>query len=192
MQNEAPKVNAFLEDYAYLSTALVQAYQCTLKDEYLFLAQDLSNKAISELYEDGKWFFSKGEFITQADISDSSYAGSVGVMVDALLSLGSLIDLKYRKIAFDTLEYYSMKLVKKPIRFPYLFSQALRYVKEDRILKGNIENLADKQEEFMGLNYPYMLRYKNKEDETLLCGVSSCYTSLTKNANLDEELQKTL
>ena len=192
MLDSEPSVTAFLEDYAYLSTALIQAYQSTLNTQYLDLAQILCEKAVEELYEDGKWFFSKGEFITQADISDSSYAGSVGVMVDALLSLGVLVDLKYRHIAFTTLEYYSMKLVKKPNRFPYLFTQALRYVKEDRVLKGSSESLEKREEEFFSLNYPYMLRTLAQEDETLLCGVQSCYTALSSDADLNEELQKTL
>lgn len=192
MIDSEAKVNAFLEDYAYLSTSLLQAYESTLNEKYLHLAQDLCEQAINELYEEGKWFFSKGEFITEADISDSSYAGSVGVILDALLSLGVLIDLKYRHIAFKSFEYYSMKLVKKPIRYPYLFSQALRYVKEDRVLKGNKSALKERQQEFMELTYPYMLRSLSQENETLLCGIQSCYTSLTPEASLKEELQKTL
>jgi len=95
-----PKVDAFLEDYAYLSTALIQAYQVTLDQKHLLLAQVLCNKALTLFFEAGRWYFSKGEFITEAEMGDSSYPGSIGVMVDALLSLGVLIDEKFGLFAF--------------------------------------------------------------------------------------------
>jgi len=155
------KVNAFLEDYAYLSVALIQAYQTILNEKYLHLAQIISKKTLEDFFEVERWYFSKGESTTEADISDSSYAAPVGVIIGGLLSLGTLLNKKYRNFAFKSLEYYSTQLVKKPVHYPYLFNQALCYIKEDC-------------------------------DETLLCGVQSCYSSLTINCNLEKELLKTL
>ena len=192
MVDTPAKIDAFLEDYAYLSSALLQAYQTTLNQDYLNLAHDLTQKALTKFYEGGKWYFSKGEFITDAAISDSSYPGSIGVMVDVLLSLGVLVDLKYRDFAFSTLEFYSMKLNKKPIHSPYLFSQTLRYLKEDRIVKGNKINLRNYQESFSYTRNPYLLRHIVQTEETLLCGVQSCFTSLNNNSNFTQELEKTL
>lgn len=187
-----PKVDAFLEDYAYLSTALIQAYQVTLDQKHLLLAQILCNKALELFFEGGRWYFSKGEFITEAEMGDSSYPGSIGIIIDALLSLGVLIDAKYRHFAFMSLEYYSAKLVKKPVHFPYLFNQAMRYIKEDRIFKGEKAALDRLNETILKLDYPYILRVQADANETLLCGVQSCYASLKEDANLQEELNKTL
>jgi len=192
MINSDPKVDAFLEDYAYLSTALIQAYQVTLNKEHLLLAQVLCNKALELFFEGGKWYFSKGEFITEADIGDSSYPGSIGVMIDALLSLGTLVDEKYRRFAFMSLEYYSAQLVKRPVHYPYLFNQAMRYLKEDRVIKGNKKALLEYNDAILKTNYPYLLRSLEDIQEILLCGVQSCYASLKPDADLQVEIDKTL
>ncbi len=187
-----PKIGAFLEDYAYLATALIQAYQRTLDKRHLLLAQKLCDKALKEFFEAGRWYFSKGEFVTQADMGDSSYPGSIGVMVDALISLGILIDDKYRKLAFMSLEYYSAKLVKKPVQYPYLFNQTMRYVKEDRVIKADKASLEQINDTFLKVSYPFVLHSLSDEKGILLCGIQSCYANLSVDSNLDEEVKKTL
>ncbi len=186
------KVEAFLEDYAYLSLALIQAYQSTLNTEHLARAQLLCDRALELFFEGGRWYFSKAELVVEADISDSSYPGSVGVIVDVLFCLGVLADEKYRSFAFMSLEYYSSQLVKKPVHFPYLFTQALRFIKEDRVLKGSKSALEALNTAYLALDYPYLLRSLSETEETLLCGVQSCYAKLDADADLQEELTKTL
>lgn len=186
------KVEAFLEDYAYLSLALIQAYQATLDKEHLLRAQILCNKALELFFEGGRWYFSKKEFVTEADISDSSYPGSVGVMVDALLSLGVLVDEKYRRFAFMSLEYYSAQLVKKPVHFPYLFDQAVRFIKEERVIKGKKSALEGIHKDLIHLGYPFVLRSLSDEDEILLCGVRSCYACIDEKTDINAALEKTL
>ncbi|PHR55440.1 MAG: thioredoxin domain-containing protein [Arcobacter sp.] len=186
------KTRAFLEDYAYMATSLIQAYQCSLDKTYLSLAQEMVDKALADFFQEGKWFFSRGEFITDADIFDSSYAGCVGVIVDALLSLGILVDQKYRDLAFMSLEYHSADLVKRPLRYPYLFNQAIRYIKEDRVIKGSEDFLQKVNSSFENLDYPFVQRYLSSENQAILCGTQSCYTNLDIKSNLEEELQKTL
>ena len=173
-----PKVAAYLEEYAYLGRALVKAYESTFNDHYLLLAQQLANTALMNFYEEGRWYFSKGEFVTEADIGDSSYPGSVGVIVDLRLSLGSLVDAKYRHFAFKTLEYYSVKLSKTPIYFPYLLDQAYRYIKEDRIVKGKKEKLSAGVAQLATITYPFTKRYAtNESDDFLICGLNSCFAN---------------
>ncbi|MGZ8547593.1 MAG: thioredoxin domain-containing protein, partial [Sulfuricurvum sp.] len=98
--HKAPKIEAFLEDYAYLANTLIEAYQCTFEEQYLIGAQQLANKALELFYEGGAWYFSRGKFPTICEIDDGSYPSAVAVMVDTLLTLGSLIDGKYRHFAF--------------------------------------------------------------------------------------------
>lgn len=192
MIDSIPKISAFLEDYAYMATALIQAYQSSLNKTYLNLAQEFVDKALTEFFHVGKWFFSKGEFVTDADIADSSYAGSVGVIIDALLSLGVLVDEKYRDLAFMSLEYHSANLAKKPLRYPYLFNQALRYIKEDRIIKGNEAFLEETSDSFFKIDYPFILRHLSPDKNAILCGVQVCYTNLDTKSNIEEEVYKTL
>lgn len=186
--HKRPKVEGFLEDYAYLGRALIKAYETTFNEHYLLLAQQFANTALTNYYEDGRWYFSKGEFVTEAEIGDSSYPGSVGVMVDLLLSLGALIDPKYRHFAFKTLEYNSLKLSKTPVYFPYLLDQVHRYMREDRIVKGKTALLQGNLAILSKVQYPYTKRYTTAEsDGFMICGLNSCFAN-TDNASKITEL----
>ncbi len=191
--HKRPKVTAFLEDYAYLGRALVKAYESSFDIQYLLLAQQFANTALTNFFEAGRWYFSKGEFVTEADIGDSSYPGSVGVMVDLLLSLGSLLDEKYRRFAFMSLEYYSVKLSKTPIYFPYFFDQAHRYLKEDRIIKAKKERLINKRNDLAHITYPYTRRYATNESEDfMICGTQSCFANTKETDEINDLIIRSL
>ncbi|MEA1921013.1 MAG: thioredoxin domain-containing protein [Campylobacterota bacterium] len=182
--NKIPKVEAFLEDYAYLGVTLISAYELTCKESYLIKAQQVANAALERYYEEGRWYFSRGEFTTEADMSDNSYPGSVGVIVDLLLSLGSVLDEKYRHFAFKTLEYYSLELFKKPIYYPYMTNQALRYIHEDQILKVPFETSVSQINS--ATDYPYLHIQYHKDERYMLCNNHSCFA----NASSLKELFK--
>ncbi|MDF1875476.1 thioredoxin domain-containing protein [Sulfurimonas sp. SAG-AH-194-I05] len=132
--HKSPKVGAFLEDYAYLGWALIHAYKCTKDEMYLIHAQRFANTALEEFYTSGAWNFSNGTFETTADIYDNTSISPVSIMVDLLLSLGTLLkDEKYTHFAFKTMEYNSYSLGRTPVHSPHMLGQMLRY------LKGNTE-----------------------------------------------------
>ncbi|MDQ1338139.1 MAG: uncharacterized protein QG617_1106, partial [Campylobacterota bacterium] len=107
--HKTPKVEAFLEDYAFLAQALIEAFGATQDELYLIRAQHFANMALERFYDKGTWRFSVGEFETKAEISDNTYTSSVAIMVDVLLSLDTLLgDDKYSHFAFKTMEYNSM------------------------------------------------------------------------------------
>jgi uncharacterized protein YyaL (SSP411 family) len=188
--HKVPKIDAFLEDYAYLSHALIEGYQATLEESYLIDAQRFANKALELFYEEGKWYFSRGAFTTVAEMDDGTYPSAMGKMVDVLLSLGVLIDPKYRRFAFKSLEYVSIKLMKTPIYYPTLCEESIRYQKEQRLIKAPSEKLLTIQE---SLHYPFVL-FKN--DETLtqytICGETSCFASTDEIKKLDDLIASTL
>jgi len=129
---ESPKIEAFLQDYAFLSQTLICAYNSTGDETYLINAQKLTNKALEEFYKNGMWNFSSNEFKTKADITDNIYTSAVSVMIDVLISLGDILsDEKYTHFAFKTLEYNSYDLGQKPIFFPSMLIQMLRYLKKE-------------------------------------------------------------
>ncbi|MCD6433178.1 MAG: thioredoxin domain-containing protein [Sulfurimonas sp.] len=120
----------FLDDYASLSQALLSAYNSTKDELYLINAQKTINKALERFYKNGVWNFSDGDFIVKADTADNTYTSPVSIMIDALLSLGTLLeDKKYTHFAYKTLEYNSYELGRKPVYFPYMLTQMLRYLK---------------------------------------------------------------
>lgn len=180
--HKTPKIEAFLEDYAYLSDALVHAYQYTFDEVYLIRAQQLCNKALELYYQNGAWYFSRGDFPTLCELDDGSYPSAMAITVDVLLNLGSLINDKYRHFAFKSLEYVSLKLMKTPIYYPKLTEQTIRYLKGDRIIKAPKTLLK----ECPPFGYPFIVV---KSDESianyLICGENSCFASTSNIEELD-------
>ncbi|MDF1883483.1 thioredoxin domain-containing protein [Sulfurimonas sp. SAG-AH-194-C21] len=180
--HKKPKVEAFLEDYAFLSQALLSAYKQTQDEVYLVYAHRFVNKALEEFYEKGVWNFSVGEFITKAEISDNTYTSSVSIMLDALLSIATLLeDEKYTHFAFKTMEYNSYELGRKPIYSPYMLTQVLRHLKGDRVIKTSLENIDISALTLAKIDYPFVLFKASEEDEYMICGEKSCFAQ-TLNA----------
>ncbi len=184
-----PKIEAFLEDYAYLCDALLQAYGTTLEERWLLLAQELAEKAIALYYKGGKWYFSRGEFPTIADISDTGYPASSAVMTKVLLKLGMLLGGAYTDIAFKTLEYNSIKILKQPIWHATFVSAAVNYLKEGFVIKSLPNRLAEIRNLSYELPYPYILLKSETEPNYLVCGRSSCFASCRNEKELKEFLK---
>ncbi len=188
--HKTPKIEAFLEDYAFLAQALMSAFKYTQDEIYLINAQRFANKALEEYYNKGQWNFSSGEFVTQAEISDNTYTSSVSVITDVLLSLGTILeDEKYTHFAFKTMEYNSYELGRKPIYSPYMLMQAFRYLKGDRVVKASKQNLQNSAQELVGLTYPFALCKISEDDGFMICGDKSCFAN-TKNVKEINELIK--
>ncbi|MCX6074791.1 MAG: thioredoxin domain-containing protein [Campylobacterales bacterium] len=187
--HKIPKVEAFLEDYAYLANTLIEAYQCTFEEEYLIEAQRLSNKALELFYEGGAWYFSRGTFPTICELDDGSYPSALAMMVDNLLSLGMLVDSKYRHFAFKSLEYVSIKLMKSPIYTPKLTEQTIRYLMGDRSVKAPKVML----EQCENITHPFgLLKRDETLDSFLICGENSCFTSTKEVKKLNTLIASTL
>jgi uncharacterized protein YyaL (SSP411 family) len=191
--HKTPKVAAFLEDYAFLAQALICAFKFTQDEMYLIHAQRLANKALEEFYNKGDWSFSSGEFVTKAEIHDFTYVSSVAVIVDVLLSLGTLLeDEKYTHFAFKTMEYNSYELGRKPIYAPHMLVQMLRYLKGDRVVKSRTENIISNISKLAMLSYPFVM-YKHSADEGfMICGDKSCFANTQDLDKIDDLIQKSL
>ncbi len=185
--HKTPKVKAFLEDYAFLSKALITAYNFTGKEIYLIQAQNFANIALEKFYKLGKWNFSDGEFETIAEISDNTYTSSVAIIVDTLFSLSSLLeDEKYAHFAFKTLEYNSYKLGRRGVIYPKMIEQVLRYTKGGIIIKSSQDNLNKNIYELSSLKYPFVLLKSDTTDEFMICGNKSCFANTKDINNIDK------
>jgi len=181
--HKEPKVEAFLEDYAFLSQALLTAFKYTQNEVYLIHAQRFVNKALEEFYDKGVWNFSSGEFAVKAEITDTTYTSSVSIIIDALLTLGVLLeDEKYTHFAFKTMEYNSYELGRRPIYYPFMLIQALRYVKGDRIIKTSEQNINNYAYALTKIKYPFIALKRSEEDDFMICGEKSCFAN-TKDSN---------
>ena len=170
-----PKIQAFLEDYAFLGETLIEAYESTLDETYLITATKLANSAIEKYYVNGKWKFSRGEFETDADIYDSSYPSSVSTMISLLYSLSSLVDPVYKKFVFKTLEIHSYDVMRQPISTPKMSRMVIRYLKDDIIIKAKEEKLALHITELDTITYPFTIMKNDTNDGFMLCNSNSCF-----------------
>ncbi len=168
-----PKIEAFLEDYAYLAVALLDAYERTLEGFYLVLAQKMANEALQAFYRNGRWIFSNGEFVTDDDPTDSSYPSATAVMAGVLVSLGQLVDEKYLTFAFKTIEYASMSIVKYPAFSGTFVKAAMRYYGENFILKGEKAKLQEVDKGH--IPYPYVLKKEDAAPKLMLCTRHACH-----------------
>ncbi len=170
-----PKIHAFLEDYAFLAEALIEAYESTLDEVYLITATKLVNASIEKYYEHGKWKFSRGEFETNADIYDTSYPSSVSTILNALYSISSLVDIVYKKFVFKTLEIYSYDVMRQPISTPKMSRMVIRYLKDDIIIKAKEKKLKDHITDVDTLPHPFTLIKGDTNDGFMICNSNSCF-----------------
>jgi len=175
LMGKEPKIHAFLEDYAYLVQALIEAYESTLDESYLILAQTLANQAIEKYFVQGKWKFSRGEFETEGDIYDSSYPSAVATMLEGLHSISSLIDPVYKKFLFRTLEIYSYDVMRQPISTPTMSKMVIRYLLDDIVIKAKPEMLSKHITQKDTLPYPFTLLKAEMNEGFMLCNSSSCF-----------------
>ena len=175
LMGKDPKIKAFLEDYAFLCEALVEAYESTLDETYLITATKLANSAIDKYYENGRWKFSRGEFETDADIYDSSYPSSVSTMISALYSISSLVDTIYKKFVFKTLEIHSYDVMRQPISTPKMSRMVIRYLKDDIIIKSKNKNIKLHITELDTIPYPFMLFKADANNNFMACNSNSCF-----------------
>jgi len=185
-----PKIKAFLEDYAYLTEALIEAYESTLNEVYLVTAQKLANNAIEKYYDKGKWKFSRGEFETHADIYDSSYPSSVATMLSALYSISSLVDIVYKKFVFKTLEIYSYDVMRQPISTPRMSHMVIRYLLDDVIIKAREDKLKPHISDLDTLPHPFSLLKNDTNDGFMICNSNSCFGHEKDFAGVMEVLDK--
>jgi uncharacterized protein len=193
LPDKTPKVEAFLEDYAFFAKALLSGFKTTQNELYLIQAQKMANKALENFYDKGLWSFSVGEFKTKAEVTDNTYTSSVSIMVDVLLSLGILLeDEKYTHFAFKTMEYNSYDLGRRPIYYPYMLTQAIRYLKGDRIIKSTFKNLKNNSSELQALKYPFTLLKSSEDQGFMVCGEKSCFANTDDVTQLDNLIEKSL
>jgi hypothetical protein len=187
---KTPKIKAFLEDYAYLADALIEAYESTLNEVYLVTATKLCNSAIEKYFDQGRWKFSRGEFETDADIYDSSYPSSLATMLHALHSISSLVDGVYKKFVFKSLEVYSYDVMRQPISTPRMTRMVIRYLQDDIIVKAKEEKLQAHLTQLDTLAHPFSLFKNDTNDGFMLCNSNSCFGHEKEFSGVLEVLKK--
>ena len=171
------KVEANFEDYSFLISTLIEAYEKSFESRYLELADSLTKEAIERFCKDGVWYDSLKPFRVKATLESSSYANPLSVMIDNLLKLALLReDMKYQELAKSVLDENAALISKYPINFPKAVDAYLAYKRGYIVLKADKTQMkklilsVEKE-----LSYPFVL-YKLTDDKSpLACKVDSCF-----------------
>jgi len=86
------KVEALLEDYAFVIESLLRGYAHTKEANYLELAKKLSHEAERKFYKEQTWYLSDKAFRAKAVLEDNSYKSPLSTMIKNLFELAKIED----------------------------------------------------------------------------------------------------
>lgn len=86
------KVEALLEDYAFVIESLLRGYAHTKESRYLELAKKLSHEAEHKFYKEETWYLSDKAFRAKAVLEDNSYKSPLSTMIKNLFELAKIED----------------------------------------------------------------------------------------------------
>lgn len=106
------KVPALIDDYAYMISALISAYEVTAEKKYIDKAVTLTNLAVENLWDqkNGGFYDSPEEILSirQKNIHDTPYPSSNSIMIINLLKLHALLeDEKFMNLSSLALRAFS-------------------------------------------------------------------------------------
>lgn len=121
------KLNAYLEDYAYLSDALLSLYEATFDEKWFDHARSLADAMIRQFWdaEQGGFYFTSEDhetLITRTkDFYDNAIPAGNSVAVAVLLRLSLLTgEMRYRELSEQVLKSMKPLMMRAPSAFGHL------------------------------------------------------------------------
>jgi len=119
------KVEALLEDYAFVIESLLRGYAHTKEAHYLELAKKLSHEAEHKFFKEETWYLSDKAFRAKAVLEDNSYKSPLSTMIKNLFELAKIEDDTALFIrAKDILESFGAGIQK----YAHAYPEAVRAV----------------------------------------------------------------
>lgn len=182
------KVKGYLEDYAFLISSLIEAYQVGFEQRYLTLAKTISDKAVAKFYKNDKWYMSDDDFEARAEFYDASYRSAQAVMIENLFKIAILTDnLKLHAFANESLNRNLSALKSAPNQYPQGLKTYLQSLLSNVVIKSTKENLTKNRTSLDAIKYPYVLLKPSKDVNFLACKINSCFAI---DKDLDEVIKK--
>jgi len=185
--NKPLKVKGLFEDYSFLISSLIEAYQFTLNKKYIELAKFLANETIDKFYKNDNWYLSDDEFDIIGSIYDSAYRSPQSIMIQNLFKLGVLTDTrKFHNLAVKSIKDNSTKINNSPTSVSTIYNTFIGMEKQYKVLKSTKDNLLDNQEKIYSQNNPYLVIKAVEDNQYLACTINSCFSF---DNNLDKVLE---
>ncbi len=175
---KTPKVKGYLEDYAFLIAALIEAYQVDFDEKYLRLAKTLSDKAVFKFYKNSLWYMSDDAFKAKAEFYDASYASALAIMIENLLKIAMLSDNHtLYDFAKKSLQTQLAALKAQPSQYPCGLKTYLQSLLSPVLIKSTKTHLSKERETLDSIHYPYILLKPSTDENFLACKIDSCFAT---------------
>ncbi len=183
------KVKGLLEDYAFLTDALIGSYEYSGDKRYLNKALSLTDESISKFYKNDTWYLSDTDFKSSAPLEDASYRSAQVVMIKDIYTLALLKgDMKLYEKADLMLSHVASKIKNHPSAYPEAIKLVIISKKGQIDLKGPKARIAELRKIKKDVNYPYMYIVQDEQDMLQACTAKQCF-AFSKDA---KELEQTI
>ena len=184
------KIKALLEDYSFLISALIEAYEYSFNKDYLNFALKFTNEALEKFYKE-RWYLSDDDFKTLAAMEDSSYRSPASVMIENIFILSSL---KENLALYEKAKEMLIKNASFINSYPSAYPTLIKVYLEDKIkiitIKSSKENLLKIDRRKIKRPFVYLLCSNNKN--YLACYVDSCFISGSSFEEIEDKLENSL
>ena len=189
LQGRELKVKGLLEDYAFLSDALIKAFEYSQDKRYLNKALSLTSEAMRKFYVDDVWYLSDSNFKSIAPLEDASYRSAQVVIIKDIYTLALLKgDMNLYEKADNMLSRVATKIKNHPSAYPEAIKLVIISKKGQIDLKGPKSRISDLRKIKKDVNYPYMYIIEENQDMLQACTAKQCF-AFSKDAN---ELEETI
>ena len=194
LPGKTPRVPALLEDYSFLVSALIDAYEASLNENYLQKAQVFLNKARELFYRKGQWMDAVGNFSNPLNLEGGSYRSALAVLADDYLRLATLAEEpSYQEAAREILERNGAILTEYPTAAPTAVLDSIAMQKGYIVVKGPKEQLpVVKSELEQKLDYPFLLFKAVTDPLYQACRVDRCFVYDKDLGTFEKKLEEIL
>ena len=163
-KDENQKREGLLEDYAYLISALITAYEYSYNEKYLKLAQELTKKVF--VFKKENWYMNR-EHSIEADFSDSAYSSSLSILANDFIDLATLsYDLNLYNEGKEIIKNGSYFAKKYPLYYPTITIATLKEIFNEYVITSEKPLFKE------NFNYPFVLWKKGENYE--ICTIEKC------------------
>jgi uncharacterized protein YyaL (SSP411 family) len=174
INHKRPTQKGLLEDYAFVSQVLFEAYQATLQTKYFKLFEQITKKSIKLFYKNNTWYMANDSFDVEAGISGGGYASALGINLQNVLLLGAInSDMKLLDIANSSIDNFKDQIIPAPSFYPEALTVASWQNIEPIIVKSTKQNLN--KIDISKVKYPYVFKHIDKSTDYLGCNTRSCF-----------------
>ena len=193
LQGRELKVKGLLEDYAFLSDALIKAFEYSQDERYLNKALSLTSEAMRKFYVDDVWYLSDSNFKSIAPLEDASYRSAQVVMIKDIYTLALLKgDMNLYEKADNMLSRVATKIKNHPSAYPEAIKLVIISKKGQIDLKGPKSRISDLRKIKKDVNYPYMYIIEENQDILQACTAKQCFAFSKDAKELEETIVKYL